>query len=900
MHTDAAHETVLSHLHTMREIIVDTMLLMLKRRTLRPDYRWIDLKLDALTGTDHFSIPGIRDKDHVYSWIQGRGLEAIATHVHWFSQFSGYPAIDTDALIGLGHDVAQNLEQARKVSGGHLRFLIESKTDSGRDSDVRYTMSDLFCARGLYAFHHYHGSKVQKSAAKEYLKQVIDAILSGNFHNDQISFNESQYKPYADGRTSYAGQMLALGAVSLLMRLERDSDAPALGRSLVESVLAKHVNVGRRWISVDEDTLLEWIDPDGKPSRDENGRILLDPGHALEFVGLAGQMLRFMYSSYPEEAIDSQWMEKTKLLLMRLLKVNLAYGYREPGGIAKGVDAENREAIHDTMPWWSLPETLRAIALVEELNGCARWSEWGLKWFDTCMQSFSRNFRVPSACKIPVQTIDANGRPIAVIPATPDLDPGYHTGLSLIDCYDVLAKKSPLAMDAIEVDITPQVGTRLSGHAARNMPSEAVLDNLYARISLLESPYCRCALVVADLLELSIGTVEEIREALASPLGVETSHIIVSTTHTHTAPPVIDLGVLEADREYMEHVKCMLIEAARRVGPRLSPVTLDTVTFEVPVGINRRNRDPKTQKIQMRPNPAGSRDDEVVASIFRDMAGNIRSVWIQTAVHPTTLAVSVAAVSADYPGSIARHLKREFGSHVVVVPLTGACGDVRPALLGPDGSSFREGTIEDVEHMGAEIAGRLFDSLQEKAGRRGETENHMCFVRRTISCRFGSIPSREELIALQKDNAEQLARAQKEAEDLEPFVRLHDNPVWEVEAQRHWIDRLLRLSQIPESVEAELSVLSIGNAVTLCMVPGELFSDPGKRIKALFARTPVMLVGYANGSLGYLPGEDACDEGGYEVAVAYKYYGLPGPFDSSLEQLIWEGFSSMAKEVQHD
>ena len=111
---------------------------------------------------------------------------------------------------------------------------------------------------------------------------------------------------------------------------------------------------------------------------------------------------------------------------------------------------------------------------------------------------------------------------------------------------------------------------------------------------------------------------------------------------------------------------------------------------------------------------------------------------------------------------------------------------------------------------------------------------------------------------------------------------------------------MLRLSQIPESVEAELSVLSIGNAVTLCMVPGELFSDPGKRIKALFARTPVMLVGYANGSLGYLPGEDACDEGGYEVAVAYKYYGLPGPFDSSLEQLIWEGFSSMAKEVQHD
>ena len=32
-----------------------------------------------------------------------------------------------------------------------------------------------------------------------------------------------------------------------------------------------------------------------------------------------------------------------------------------------------------------------------------------------------------------VQTVDEEGRPVDVIPATPDADPGYHTGLSIID-----------------------------------------------------------------------------------------------------------------------------------------------------------------------------------------------------------------------------------------------------------------------------------------------------------------------------------------------------------------------------------------------------------------------------------------------------------------------------------
>jgi hypothetical protein len=38
------------------------------------------------------------------------------------------------------------------------------------------------------------------------------------------------------------------------------------------------------------------------------------------------------------------------------------------------------------------------------------------------------------------QTRDECGLPVAAIPATADADPGYHTGLSLLDAIDVIEK----------------------------------------------------------------------------------------------------------------------------------------------------------------------------------------------------------------------------------------------------------------------------------------------------------------------------------------------------------------------------------------------------------------------------------------------------------------------------
>lgn len=413
------------YLTTMREIIVDTMTLIIERQKMRPDYGWIDLKLDAITGKDYFDISGIRDSNHIYSWIQGRGIETIAAHVAFFKRIPELKDFDLEPVIALGKSVADRLMAERERNQGHIYFYVGGEA---QPASTAFTMSDLFCARGLYAYYHSFGDEAKAREAKTYLKDVIRAVLTDNLYSDQQSFHASQYKEASAELRRFGSRMICLGAVTLLLKLEEDQEALLWREELIETVLTLYWNKDKRWSTLPEDLLVEWIDANDQPARDEEGRIVIDAGHSVELVGLWAQ-------AQATTGID---VEKARIM-EKLLRANLEAGYHEVGGIAKKVDAEALEVLHPSLPWWSLPEALRAIALTEKLLDNPQWSQWSLLWFDKCFKAFDKNYYRPSACKIALQTIDTDGKPMDVIPATPDLDPGYHTGLALIDSYEVIA-----------------------------------------------------------------------------------------------------------------------------------------------------------------------------------------------------------------------------------------------------------------------------------------------------------------------------------------------------------------------------------------------------------------------------------------------------------------------------
>ncbi|MDD2231704.1 MAG: hypothetical protein PHT39_04775 [Sphaerochaetaceae bacterium] len=882
-----------NELNLLKQIMDSTMDAIVKRSSADPSYGWINLKLDAIDGSDHFNDTGIRGKKHIYTWIQGRGLEAICTHISWYGMFNGYHIPDTASLRTLADSVASNLKKSLDFHHGHLPFDIDPDGRSDYKTNGMWTMSDLFCSRGLYAYGMMFGNDEQKRFGRCYLDQTIDAILADRFYNDQLSFDSSQYRAYDDGRSSYAGQMLALGGIVLKMKLEKDPEAPEQGRKLIEYVFSHHCNRNGRWKGIAKDTIVEWIGTDGNPSRNEDERMLLDPGHALEFVGLSTQMIDVLEKQYELYSDDRKWIEGIKAIMPSVLKANFRHGFRKPGGIAKGVDAETNEVLVSSMPWWAVPETMRALVLTEKLCSSDAFTSWAQRQYLRCLKAFKKYYFDASPSPIAVQTIDTEGKAVAVIPATPDLDPGYHTGLSFMTCYDALSIGFPMNMQKSEVGINPQKPCLLSGHVARDKACDGILDPISARILVLRSAYSQVALLSLDLLELDKTWVIEIQKRLSPVIDVEPSSILVCSTHTHTAPAAIDLGILKANKAYLRFASSQIAKAARSaMKMKAMPVQAFYAETMTSFGVNRRYHDPCTGKISMRPNPEGSIDASLPVIAFKSEDGGYAAIIFNCSVHPTTLGVDVHKVSADYPGRITSCLKDEFGQDLMGFPITGACGDTRPALLTGDKEHFRDGDEADLARIGKQTGQAIIKALQTA---RKLNENCASAFQDSVRFQMSDVPDRQWLETYLSENSSNLSKALKAEARLSEFARCHDNPVWDVKAGRSWAKDLLKRDSIADAVTETVSIVNICGIMMFC-VPGELFSDVGMKIKGLAKESRAMIAGYCGGSVGYLPSSSAMNQGGYEVLGAYKYYYLPGPFTSDLESTLIASMEHLCKE----
>ena len=69
------------------------------------------------------------------------------------------------------------------------------------------------------------------------------------------------------------------------------------------------------------------------------------------------------------------------------------------------------------------------------------------------------------------------------------------------------------------------------------------------------------------------------------------------------------------------------------------------------------------------------------------------------------------------------------------------------------------------------------------------------------------------------------------------------------------------------------------------------------RIKAANPKLRLMVAGYSNDVMGYIPTAKMLEEGGYEPVSSGLYYGLAMPFTSDVERLVNETMDAVLKRV---
>ena len=154
-------------------------------------------------------------------------------------------------------------------------------------------------------------------------------------------------------------------------------------------------------------------------------------GHAIELVGFALDHLS------PDA--DKALIEKLESVLL----ASFAAGFRGPG-VRLVVSASSGQPTSPYCPWWSLPETIRSAALCHERTGNPLVLD---VWRKAHAAFFETYWRGEPA--IAYQTMTEQG-PVDFVPATPDLDPGYHTGLSLLAAIEVAARMGAAGADKPE------------------------------------------------------------------------------------------------------------------------------------------------------------------------------------------------------------------------------------------------------------------------------------------------------------------------------------------------------------------------------------------------------------------------------------------------------------------
>ena len=89
----------------------------------------------------------------------------------------------------------------------------------------------------------------------------------------------------------------------------------------------------------------------------------------------------------------------------------------------------------------------------------------------------------------------------------------------------------------------------------------------------------------------------------------------------------------------------------------------------------------------------------------------------------------------------------------------------------------------------------------------------------------------------------------------------------------------------------------LGNDLTWILLGGEVVVDYSLRLKAELGPKKTWVSSYSNDVMAYIPSRRVLGEGGYEGGEARYPYGLPAPWDASVEQKIVDEVHKLAAKV---
>ena len=362
-------------------------------------------------------------------------------------------------------------------------------------------------------------------------------------------------------------------------------------------------------------------------------------------------------------------------------------------------------------------------------------------------------------------------------------------------------------------------------------------DPLRAGVLVLDDGETRAAIVTTDLINAYQPMVELTRERIEAETGIPSANIMVTASHNHSGPG------FDPESEYGRELIEKLGKAAKEANGKLKTVSIGYGVDEIDFNINRRKV--IDGRVVVRLNPDGPNDRRVKVLRFDDGESLTPVAVLMHAVcHPCFFTwgdrgsdpypAGFPMMSADFPGNAQTFVEEVYGGDTSALFLQGCGGDIRPNLPGYPYRCADEADIQWASRdLGSAVVRALSRSVTREELRKRET-----FYPIRVASEVVELPGKEK------------------------------------------------------PVEAELMAMKIGPFLLLTM-PGEPMVEFGFKLeKAIADRAIPVIVGYANGGIGYIATEDSYEVGGYEPNMS--------PLAPEAEMVILNELGKLADRVVGD
>jgi hypothetical protein len=383
-------------------------------------------------------------------------------------------------------------------------------------------------------------------------------------------------------------------------------------------------------------------------------------------------------------------------------------------------------------------------------------------------------------------------------------------------------------------------------------------------LALEDSKGSRIVIVTTDLIGLPRAITDPVSARIEQTHGLERSRILFNSSHTHTGPVVrsnlmtmFDLSPEDKERiqAYGSRLSDALFQVVGAAIGDLSPAELSFGAGEVEFAMNR--REPAPQGVKIGVNPSGPADRAV--PVIRVMsAGKLKAVLFGYACHNTTMTGQNYEISGDYAGFAQQELEKTLpGATALFIMLCG--GDQNPQPRGTPELAQQHG-----EELAREVK-RVLDSPMTK-------------IDGPIRTAF-DVTELEFAPHTRETFEAQLKSARKaEVRRAEEMLKAYD--------ERHPVH------STPYPVQA----IRFEKGPAILALGGEVVVDYDLRVKREYAG-PLIVAGYSNDVMCYIPSKRVLGEGGYEAVDSMIYYGQPGPFADDVEERIFSEIAKVMKRV---